>query len=168
MVVSAHYLLRDQSMAEEAAQEAFVAVWRNRKTLDSTQSIRAYIKTATTSRALNILKSRKHHIGDGPDALEYERSPHHTPDVEAENRELGETIRRAVDTLPDRCREVFVLSKYEGKSYKEISALLDISTKTVENQMTKALKTLRTKLKPYLLTGLSLIFFIFEWGKTMF
>lgn len=161
-------MLRDQLLAEEAAQEALIATWNNRETLDPNKSIRSYLKTATTSRALNIIKSRRHHIGDGPDALDLTESGYRDPHHETENKELGDTIRRAVDHLPERCRAVFVLSKYEGMSQKEIAAELEISPKTVENQMTKALKMLREQLRPYLASGLFFIYFIFEWGKTIF
>ena len=64
--------------------------------------------------------------------------------------ELEEKIVHAVDGLPPRCKSIFVLSRYEGKSYKEIGQIMDISVKTVENQMSKALKTLRVDLHEYL------------------
>lgn len=167
MVLSARYLLKDHLLAEEAAQEAFVALWNNREALDSSKSVRSYLKTATINRSLNILKSRRLHMGEGPEPLVTQISQYDDPQKIQENQELGQKIKLAVDNLPDRCREIFVLSKYEGKSHKEIAALLDISTKTVENQMTNALKKLRDQLKPYVRTGVFFILFIFEWGKTL-
>ena len=64
--------------------------------------------------------------------------------------ELQEIIRRALDTLPERCREIFIKSRIEGLKYKEISDELGISVNTVENQMVTALKKLRVALKDYL------------------
>jgi RNA polymerase sigma-70 factor (ECF subfamily) len=63
--------------------------------------------------------------------------------------ELSEAITGAIDLLPERCRLVFALSRYEGMSYKEIAAALQISTKTVENQISKALQLLRIALDNY-------------------
>lgn len=149
MVRSAYILLKEEDLAKEAAQEAFVAVWNNRATLDPAKSIRAYLKTATTSRAINLLKSTNHHRGSGEEALSYISAAHLSPAQEAENQELGQHIQVAVDSLPPRCREVFVLAKYHGLSHKAIAAQLGISPKTVEHQVAKAIKSLREKLKTY-------------------
>ena len=67
-----------------------------------------------------------------------------------ENQDLQRLINAAVEALPERCRIVFTLCRLEGKSHKEIATQLQISTKTVENQMTKALLSLRRRLQPYL------------------
>ena len=72
-----------------------------------------------------------------------------TPDQEVEAKELNTKIQTVINNLPERCRQVFVLSRYEGKKYKEIAALMGISIKTVENQMLKALKTLRKAVSAY-------------------
>ena len=71
-------------------------------------------------------------------------------DEKLEAAELQSVIDQAVDQLPERCRLVFVLSRFEQMSHKEIANQLDISPKTVENQITKALKILRETLGPYL------------------
>ena len=70
--------------------------------------------------------------------------------AELESMELEDRIRASISTLPGRCREIFELSRYDGLSYGEIARQLDISVKTVENQMTKALKILREQLSRYL------------------
>lgn len=149
MVKSAMLMLKEQELAKEAAQDAFVSIWRNHATLDTSKSIRAYIKTATISRALNLIKSRKHHRNAGEEPLIYQEDKKPTPLRVVEQNELGEIIRQAVDALPDRCREAFVLAKYEGRSYKEIGAMMDITPKTVENQVARAIKALRVSLGPY-------------------
>lgn len=73
-----------------------------------------------------------------------------TPNSSMESRELEQKITQAVNNLPPKCKAVFVLSRYEGLKYKQIAEHLDISVKTVENQMGSALQKLRDELKPYL------------------
>ena len=70
--------------------------------------------------------------------------------AQIESMELEEKIMEAVDTLPEKCREVFELNRFEGLTYSEVAEQLNISVKTVENQMSKALKILREKLLKYL------------------
>ena len=79
--------------------------------------------------------------------------------TQLEAMELEEKIRAAIDTLPERCREIFELNRFEGLKYSEIATQLDISVKTVENQMTKALKLLREQLGKYLSILLWLMLF---------
>ena len=73
--------------------------------------------------------------------------------------ELEEKIRGAIDSLPEKCREIFELNRFEGLKYSEIANKLDISVKTVENQMSKALKILREQLAKYMTILLWLILF---------
>jgi RNA polymerase sigma-70 factor (ECF subfamily) len=84
-------------------------------------------------------------IDDLPPLSAAERSD--SPSIE---HELRAHIRQAIDRLPERCRAVFLLSRYEELSYREIAEKLDISVKTVENQMGKALKIMREQLKEFL------------------
>jgi len=67
-----------------------------------------------------------------------------------EGEELQKKLNEAIETLPERCRIVFCMSRFEQLSYKEIAAKLDISVKTVENQISKALKTLKSLLRPHI------------------
>lgn len=148
MVKAAYMLLKESDLAKEAAQDAFVAVWRNHSTLDPNKSVRAYIKRATISRSLNLIKSRNHHRDAGEEPLMYE-TDHHTPFEDLSQKEMAAQIKDAVDSLPDRCRQVFILAKYDGKSHKEIGQIMDISPKTVENQVARAMKLLRGLLASY-------------------
>lgn len=161
MVKSAYIMLKEKDLAKEAAQEAFVAVWNNRSKLDESKSIRAYLKTATTSRALNILKSIKHHRGVGEEGLGFKRDKSNDPHKAVEQVEMGKQITAAVNSLPEKCRLVFVMAKYDGYSHKEIAEKMNISTKTVENQIGKALKILREALKDLRIVS---IIMIGAWG----
>ncbi len=149
LVITSLQITKDSNIAKDAAQEVFLALWKNRNTINIQQSLPAYLKRGVVNRSLNVIKSRKRHAGDiVPEALILP-----TPskaDRMIEFDELQQFVHKAIDQLPDRCREVFVLCRFEGYSHKEIATQLNISTKTVENQMTKALKVLRKTVLPFL------------------
>ena len=145
LVRFAEGMLRDRAAAEEVAQEAMVELWRRREQLAPDGSARAYLFQSTRNRALNHIR----HLRVRERAAEHlapaaESTPTaHSRVVEAE---LEAAVRAAVAELPDRCREVFELSRRHGLRYAEIAATLGISVKTVEAQMGKALRVLRAKL----------------------
>lgn len=149
LVITSLQITKDSNIAKDAAQEVFLALWKNRTSINIQQSLPAYLKRGVVNRSLNVIKSRKRHAGDTvPEAIILP-----TPskaDRMIEFDELQEFVHSAIDKLPNRCREVFVLCRFEGYSHKEIAAQLNISTKTVENQMTKALKVLRKTVLPFL------------------
>lgn len=149
LVRVAESLLRERSLAEEIVQDVMLELWRRRDQLTIDESPRAYLLRATRNRALNHLRHQRieqrderHLVGES-----------HTPPV-GERRlvqaELDSAVRQAVAELPERCREVFELSRVSRLKYSEIAAALGISVKTVEAQMGKALTTLRDRLAPLL------------------
>lgn len=149
MVISALQITKDSNIAKDAAQEVFLALWKNRERTQIKQSLTAYLKRGVINRSLNILKSRKLHSGNTvPEAIALPIPS--KADQTLELQDLQKRVHKAIDKLPDRCREVFVLCRFEELSHKEIAAQLNISTKTVENQMTKALKFLRKTVLPFI------------------
>ena len=145
---AAYRLTRDANTAKDACQEVFLELWKNHQKLTVKNSLKSYIHRGVINRSLNIMKSRKHHAGQEL-TLVTEKPSHQTPHKVLEHSELAQQIQAGIDSLPERCRQVFVLSRHEGKSYKEIASALNISVKTVENQMLKALKTLRKIVAAY-------------------
>lgn len=142
-------MTRDAEVANDACQEVFLELWKNRERLE-VRSLKSYLHRSVVNRSLNILKSRKRHSGSADAEVELARKViDGNPAQAAEQQELEAIIQKGIDGLPNRCREVFVLSRFEGKSYKEIGKALNISVKTVENQMSKALKTLREIVQQY-------------------
>lgn len=151
--------VKDQDAAKDIVQEVFYQIWNKREELPETTNLSAYLFTAIRNRSLNVLSQ----VNNRQDILverERGRDDFYT-DSRVETKELSQKIERAIDSLPEKCREVFLLSRYENKSYKEIAEILDISVKTVENHMGKALSVLRAKL----LTVLGLISFLFYYIK---
>lgn len=137
-----------QQTAEDLAQEVFYELWRKRDRIVFTTSVAAYLKRAALHKSLNYVRDQKHHLLDTP--LRPVASQHPSVPQQLEADELQKYIDRAIDQLPERCRLIFVLSRFEDMSYQEIADKLGISRKTVENQVGKALRLLREQLEPLL------------------
>lgn len=142
--------------AEDIAQEVFLELWKRRDHLKISTSLTAYLRRAAVNRALNYLRDQKIKWSDD---AELPALSDGSPDTseKLEIAELQRMVDQYIDQLPEKCRLVFVLSRFESLSHAEIAAQLDISQKTVENQMTKALRFLRNALGPYI----GMVFFIF-------
>jgi RNA polymerase sigma-70 factor (ECF subfamily) len=152
LVAFAQGVLRDRPAAEDAAQEVMLEMWRRRNDVTITESVRAYLLRATRNRALNQLRHAN---------VQKRAEPHIASDEavgaigasELVAGELKTAIIEAIAELPPGCREVFEMSRGRGLRYAEIASTLGISIKTVESQMGKALKHLRTRLAPWLPNG---------------
>lgn len=144
-----YLLVRSHSAAEDIAQEVMLQLWKRRDDLEITTSLWAYLSRSGYHRALNWLRDGKLRL-EREQAGEWQDSRQKLPSAGVEMDELQQIIYKAVDALPPRTRMVFVLSRFEGYTRKEIAEELGISIKTVENQMTRALKALREALKGYL------------------
>lgn len=138
-----HLYISDKSIVEELALNIFTYLWTNRATLTIQISFKAYLFQAARNKCLNVLRARKHRI-ISIDEVEYDPEDLQTSSLESE--ELYELIQEAVMALPEKCREVFQLSRMENLTNQEISTRLNISLKTVEAQITKALKRIKTYL----------------------
>lgn len=142
--------LHDKTLSEEIVQDIFVYIWGNKEKLKISTSVKAYLFTASKLKSLNYLRDSKNqkriidHLGKirTHDTVELN-------DTFADTDEFRNILDAAIEQLPDKCREIFLLSKKEELSNKEIAEQLGISVKTVENQMTIALKKLREYLLPY-------------------
>lgn len=142
-------IIPKEQTTEDLAQEVFYELWRKKDQLQIHTSYAAYLRRAAVNKALNFLRDQKIQLDDSTVVGQLKiQAP--LSDAELEATELQLVIDQAVDQLPERCRLVFVLSRFEQMSYKEIADQLDISPKTVENQISKALRLLRQALGPYL------------------
>ena len=149
LVATADRMLRDRAVAEEIVQDVLLELWRRRESLAVDGSPQAYLFQATRNRVLNHLRHQKIELRSEPELIgDSQSTPHADADVAQE--ELSIAVQDAVRSLPDRCREVFELSRVHGLKYAEIAAQLGISVKTVEAQMGKALRTLRERLAAWL------------------
>lgn len=136
---------------EEIVQDIFVSLWNRRDSLVLRNSLKSYLAASVKYRIIKYLDKQFHEI-NYLNSLLSDSFIEHTTTKTIEFDELREEIERNVLSLPERCQLVFRLSKEEGKSQKEIAATLEISEKTVENQLGKAYKILRAKLASYMVT----------------
>jgi RNA polymerase sigma-70 factor, ECF subfamily len=142
--------VQDHDDAEEIVQSTFLMVWEKKEVLEIRTGVKPYLYAMVRNACLNVIKHEK--VKQQHAAVEMvmgERS------VESVTRtvmasELEAKIYRAMEALPEQCRLVFKLSRFEELKYAEIAAQLNISIKTVENHMGKALKIMREQLKDYL------------------
>jgi RNA polymerase sigma-70 factor (ECF subfamily) len=136
-------MLRESEDAKDIVQVAFMKLWEKRKEVDLEVAAKAYLYTSVYHLALNAIRNRKTRETHHQQLLPKQQPIAPTP---AENKEINQRVNEAIVALPERCREVFLRSRFEGKKYIEIADDLCISVKTVESQMGKALKILREKL----------------------
>jgi RNA polymerase sigma-70 factor (ECF subfamily) len=139
-------ILGNEDDAREVVHQVFIKLWERRTEIDLSTSLKSYLFTAVNNRSLNVIRDRKKFSSDEVP----ERVANWDVSTELESLELEERIREAIASLPERCRVIFELNRFEGLSYGDISKKLGISVKTVENQMSKALKILREQLANYL------------------
>jgi len=133
--------------AEEVVQQVFLRLWEKRETIDIAGAVRSYLFAAIRNTAISnwrketVRQEKEQVAGDLHAAGGQVQSP---------AWELERMYQRALEVLPDRCREVFILSRQQQLKYAEIAEVMNISVKTVENQMGKALKIMHKELKEYL------------------
>ena len=139
-----YHIVPDEDTCQDLAQEVFVELWRKRSDLDVHTSLRAYLRRAAVNRALNHLKTSRRFVLEETDQFSQAADTSST-DIgnKAEQESLEAALHAAIATLPEKCRVVFSLSRFEHMSHRDISEKLGISIKTIENQITKAMKTLR-------------------------
>ncbi|MFN8357935.1 MAG: RNA polymerase sigma-70 factor [Spirosomataceae bacterium] len=152
----ANSILKDSEDAEEVVQNLFCTWWEKRVFVDINVSIKAYLYRSVHNHCLNRVKHLK--IQDtyrqhNADVLEQTQV---SATDQLQYNELQQQLQQAIDRLPEQCRLVFRLSRFEELKYAEIAEQLGISVKTVENQIGKALKILRTQLADFLTIGLVL------------
>ncbi|MDD3078724.1 MAG: RNA polymerase sigma-70 factor [Paludibacter sp.] len=156
----AYSILRDMDEAEDVVQQTFYKLWDQRKEIEIRTSINSYLYRMVHNACLNRVRQIKIHEGHIAEYATERDDSDHNGDLALVESELQKRIDLAIEKLPPRCREVFKLSRFEQRSYSEISDQLGVSVNTVETQIVKALKSLRLSLKDYL--SFILLFSIFK------
>lgn len=137
--------MQDLHLAEDVVQDTFIRIWEQKKDLITSPDVRFYLITSVKNNCISALRkqnTRKEIFTD--EAPEAEPEPFVTERQHKEQLEdQKKKIAKALEQLPPKCKEVFLLIKLYGMSYKQAAETLEISVKTVENQMGKAIKTLR-------------------------
>ena len=138
------FLIKNEEYTQDIIQDLFLTLWKNQYHLRGIKSnLKGYLRQAGKNKALNFIKKEKYYISDEGNEEIFSDSDQHN---ELITEELEIEIGKVIDNLPEKCRQIFILSRFEQMTYKEISETMDLSVKTVENQIGKALKILRKKI----------------------
>ncbi len=146
----ANSYLKDSDGAEEVVQAAFIGFWEKKNSISIETSIKSYLYRTVRNSCLNELKHEQVKQKYRSAQTKEEEKTSEPADHLAIHVELEEKVRQAIQRLPEQCRLIFTMSRFEELKYQEIADQLNISIKTVENQMGKALKLMRLYLKEYL------------------
>jgi RNA polymerase sigma-70 factor (ECF subfamily) len=158
----AYNYLKDRDEAEEMVQSTFVSIWQKRKDINLDFSLKSYFYSSVKNSCLNLFKHQKSREKYAED-IKAEDDKYYSTESEIYENELKTAIGKALQKLPKQQQAVFKLSRFDGKKYQEIAEQLNISAKTVENHMGKAIKYMRTELQDYLVVIL-FIFYLIQMG----
>jgi RNA polymerase sigma-70 factor (ECF subfamily) len=135
--------VRSQQVAEEIVSDVFIHIWEKRKRIDSINNLRIYLYVAIRNTSLNYLSRKSKILTTNLDELALDPPGiYFDPEQLLVTNEMIELIRSAINQLPPKCRMIFKLVKEDELKYKEVADILNISVKTVEAQMTIALRKL--------------------------
>jgi len=152
--------VKDHDIAREIVQDAFVSLWEKRHTIDTDRSPRAYLSSTVRNRCLNYLRDNRKFDRSLLELEGLDLKGGHEEEDHLVTAELKVRIEEATESLPEKCREVFIKNRMEHKKYQEIAEEMGISLKTVEAQMSKALRIMREKLSDFMALILLLIEFL--------
>ena len=147
LVVYADQIINDAVISEDIAQSVFMKLWETRETIEI-RSFRSYFMQCIKNRCIDHLRTQQ--VKQRFDKQIPETSSMVTEEDLWTKNELSELLERAMEDFAPRCREIFFMSRYENLKIAEIAEKLDISKRTVETQISKALKILRIKLVDYI------------------
>ncbi|RCH55301.1 RNA polymerase sigma-70 factor [Mucilaginibacter hurinus] len=142
----ANTLFRDKDVCEDLVQELFIDLWFKRHQLHI-ENLQAYLKVAIKNRVLVYVRTQKATIDV---SVIEDLMDKYATDSKLMHDDIAKLLEESIAGLPEKCRQIFILSRKEYLSNKEIAARLNLSVKTVENQITIALRYLRTGLTDYL------------------
>lgn len=143
LLAFANSILNNLDDAEEVIHDVFIAFWNQGSLRDIEESgVKSYLFTSVKNRSLNHIKKAKLNYTDLPDYVDFiDLSPNALREIEG--REAEQRIYKIIDELPEKCRQIFIMSRVYELSHKEIATILEVSPKTVENQVGLALKFIR-------------------------
>ncbi|MFL9483791.1 RNA polymerase sigma-70 factor [Chitinophagaceae bacterium LWZ2-11] len=134
-------ILRSSENAEEAVEDVFVSVWRNKANIAEVENLRVYLYVATKNRCLRILSQKTKELITAPfDYLDIQIDEHSNPHTLMVTEEMFGRMKKAVDTLPPKCKMIFKLVREDGLKYKDVAEILSISVNTIDAQMAIAVK----------------------------
>lgn len=155
----AYSYIENAAGAEDIVQQVFLKIWEKKEEIHIHSAPKSYLLTAVRNTAITFIRKATHSV-----EVDNVANLTGSSSIAIEARELENEINKAIKSLPEKCREVFLLSRQQQLTYKEIAATLGIAEKTVENQMGKALKILHQHLDKLLFLIVVANYFINSWG----
>ncbi len=137
--------VKDKDISENIVQEIFVKLWENRDKLNIQSNVKSYLYTAVKNHSLNYIKKEKQHISI-EDETESSNYYSKAPDEEMIDKELYDSVQAAINKLPEHCRQIYLLKRYDELSYSEIAEVQNVSINTVKTQLKRAVKSLSKNL----------------------
>lgn len=135
--------VKQKMIAEELVSDVFVQIWENRETINELNDIKAYLYILVRNKSISYLRKNKKERFVSLDTLEeFHLTDFHSNNNQLIDSETMEQVNRAIADLPPRAKMAFVLAKVNGLKYKEIAKIMDVSVKTIDNQVAYALKNI--------------------------
>lgn len=145
----ASHIIKSDTLAEEIVADVFIELWKNRSNIKQIKNLKSWLLTVTRNKSISSLRAEKKHQDtvswNNMEWFQFE-SDIQLPDEQIISAEEVSKINIAINSLPSRCKEVFVLAKIEKLPYKEISKMLNISVKTINVHVSKALRSISDEL----------------------
>lgn len=148
LMLFAKSIVRNAELAEEAVEDVFIKLWRNRASVTQIKNLNVYLYSAVKNASLNILSQKAKQLIVAPfDFLEIElKNELDNPDELLITSEMMRRMHNAIDALPPKCKMIFRLIREDGLKYKEVAEILNISVNTIDVQMAIAVKKICTSL----------------------
>jgi len=158
LTVYANKYVRDIETAKEIVQDLFVHLYEKRENLDINSSLKSYLFRSTHNRCINYINAQKIRIQHAEYVFKTADATENILEQEVNKTELEQALFTAINQLPPKCQSIFKMNRFEGLSNTEIAEKLKLSKRTVETQISKALRILRIKIEPY--RGICIIIFL--------
>lgn len=152
LVMHANRYLYDMEASKEIVQDLFVNIYEKRNNLDINSSLKSYLYRSVQNRSINYINAQKTKEKYASYIKHRKFQEENSIEKALNVAELENALYDAIGELPPKCRMIFKMNRFEGFSNGEIAERLELSKRTVETQITKALKILRTKMQPFLLS----------------
>ncbi|MGN8059853.1 RNA polymerase sigma factor [Pedobacter sp. 22163] len=146
----AYRILTDKDEINDVVQDVFLTLWQKRSTIEFKVSLLSYLSISVRNRIFDLLSHKKIILKYAASFNKFLVEGYNITDDEIRERELSKIIEREIDHLPTKMKEVFLMNKKDGLSYKEIAAKLNITDQTAKQQVYKALKILKPKLDSFM------------------
>ena len=157
LTIHAKKFVEDMEVAKEIVQDLIVNVYEKRESLNINTSLSSYLYRAVRNRSLNYINAQKHKAKYSQHMMYTADNSENSVESIMSKAELETALFAAISELPPKCRMIFKLNRFEGLSNSDIAEQLELSKRTVETQISKALKILRSKLQPFLTEGVAIV-----------